>query len=293
MSRFRAVPAASAALAAAFLGVPAPAWAATPDVPETLRVSTGPYAGFQFCGAQTPPTFSTTNGSAPLFAASVRGVDPQPNLGGTIELARSGEQPFRTFQVTTGPVGHGWGVQIPTSTFSPGDYRWRIRAEGSDGPSAWAAWCTFTVTGPAPTPTPSSTEFTYSPDGGRHCLDVGGASKEDAARVQLWDCNGSLGQTWKTTPEGTLVNPNSGKCLDVAGAGTANGTKVQIYTCNGTAAQQWRHDQPTPGALTNPRSGKCLDVPYANFTNGVQVQIHECNGTNAQVWSAVSGESSP
>jgi hypothetical protein len=284
MRRIRSVVAAAAGLAAAFFSVPAAAWAATPDVPEALRISNGPYEGFQFCGAQTPPTFSTTNSFAPLFAASVKGVDPQPNLSGTMELARPGEQPFRTFQASTGPVGHEWGVQIPTSTFSLGDYQWRIRAEDPDGPSAWSAWCTFAVTGPASTPT----EFSYSPDGGKHCLDVSGASKEDAARVQVWDCNGSLGQTWKITPEGTMVNPNSGKCLDVADGGTANGAKVQIYTCNGTGAQQWRYDQPTPAAFTNPQAGKCLDVPYSNFTNGVQVQIHECNGTNAQIWKQIT-----
>ncbi|MFC0496019.1 RICIN domain-containing protein [Streptomyces mutabilis] len=283
MRRIRSVVAAAAGLAAALLalGLPSTAWAATPDVPEALRISTAPYAGFQQCGAETPPTFSTTNGSSPTFAASVRGLEAQPGLDGTIELARLGEQPFRTFQVDTG-AGHGWALQIPASTFDPGDYQWRIRAEGPEGPSAWAAWCAFTVTGPAPA------EFTYSPDGGEHCLDVSGAGKEDATRVQLWDCNGSLGQTWRATSEGTLVNPNSGKCLDVADGGTANGTKVQIYTCNGTGAQEWRYDQPTPAAFTNPRSGACLDVPYANFTNGVEVQIHECNGTGAQVWKRLT-----
>ncbi|MER7575371.1 RICIN domain-containing protein [Streptomyces sp. NPDC126514] len=274
----------AAGLATALLGLPGAAWAVTPDVPEALRISTGPYAGFQQCGAQTPPTFSTANGSAPLFAASVKGLDPQPHLAGTLELARPGEPPLHTYTVNTGPVGHEWGIQIPTSTFSPGDYQWRIRAENGDGPSAWSAWCTFTVTGPAATPT----AFTYSPDGGAHCLDVSGASKENAARVQLWDCNGSLGQTWRITAEGTLVNPNSGKCLDVANAGTANGTKVQIYTCNGTDAQQWRYAAPGPGAFTNPRSGKCLDVPYGDFRNGVQLQIHECNGTAAQLWKQLA-----
>ncbi|MFH8973419.1 RICIN domain-containing protein [Streptomyces sp. NPDC017890] len=282
MRRTRAV--LTVGLAAAFLAVPTAAWAATPDVPETLRISDGPYAGFQLCGAQTPPTFSTSNSFGPTFAASVKGVTPRPDLRGTMELARAGEQPFRTFQLSTGPIGSDWAVQVPTSTFSPGDYQWRIRAEGADGPSAWAAWCEFEVTGPSPAPT----EFTYSPDGGEHCLDVSGASKQDAARVQLWDCNGSSGQTWKSTPEGTLVNPNSGKCLDVADGGTANGSKTQIYACNGTGAQQWRYDRPTSAAFTNPQSGKCLDVPYSDFTNGVQVQIHECNGTQAQVWQRLA-----
>ncbi|WP_328875779.1 RICIN domain-containing protein [Streptomyces sp. NBC_00287] len=284
MRWMRYVIAVAAGLAIALLGVPGAAWAATPEVPEALRISNGPYEGFQQCGAQTPPTFSTTNSFGPQFAASVRGVEPQPNLAGTLELARAGGQPLHTYSVNTGPVGHVWAIQIPTSTFSPGDYQWRIRAENGDGTSAWSAWCAFTVTGPAATPT----ELTYSPDGGAHCLDVSGASKENAARVQLWDCNGSLGQTWRITPEGTLVNPNSGKCLDVANGATANGTKVQIYTCNGTDAQQWRYDTPGPAAFTNPRSGKCLDVPYANFSNGVQLQIHECNGTNAQLWKQLT-----
>ncbi|CAM5608321.1 Ricin B lectin domain-containing protein OS=Streptomyces griseomycini OX=66895 GN=FHS37_003932 PE=4 SV=1 [Streptomyces griseomycini] len=281
MRRNRSAAAAATGLAAAFLGLglPATAWAATPDVPEALRISTSAYAGFQQCGAATPPTFSTANGSAPMFAASVKGLEPQPGLAARMELARLGEQPFSALRTTTG-TGHVWAVQIPTSTFGPGDYQWRIRAEGAEGPSDWSAWCTFTVTGPEPAPT----GFAYSPDGGEHCLDVSGAGTEDATRVQLWDCNGSLGQTWRATPEGTLVNPNSGKCLDVADGGTADGTKVQIHTCNGTGAQQWRYDQTVPVGFVNPRSGKCLDVPYADFANGVRVQIHECNGTDAQVW---------
>jgi hypothetical protein len=282
MSRMRSLAAVS--LTAAFLGVPTAAWAATPDVPEALRISDGPMAGFQQCNAPTPPTFSNTNRFAPLFAASVPALEPQPYLGGTMEFARAGGQPYGTYRVDTGHYGHGWNLQIPADTFGPGDYQWRIRAEDDGEVSAWSAWCSFTVTGPAATPT----EFTYSPDGGAHCLDVGGAGKEDATPVQLWDCNGSLGQTWKSTPEGTLVNPNSGKCLDVAGAGTANGTPLQIYTCNGTGAQQWRHNEPTADAFSNPRSGKCLDVPYGNFSNGVRLQIHECNGTAAQVWKRLT-----
>ncbi|QNS05399.1 RICIN domain-containing protein [Streptomyces xanthii] len=283
MARTRSLVVAAAGLAAACAGLPTPAWAAVPDVPEALRISDGPYAGFQFCGTGTPPAFRADNAFSPLFAASVPTVEPQPGLAGTVELARPDEPAFRSYQVDTGPAGHGWGVQIPTSTFGAGDYRWRIRAENADGPSAWSAWCSFTVTTAETTPRP--TEFTYSPDGGRHCLDVAGSGTENATAVQLWDCNGSPGQVWKPASDpGTLVNPHSGKCLDVAGGGTADGTKVQIYACNGTGAQQWRHDTPTPGSLTNPASGKCLDVPYAEFANGVRVQIHACNGTDAQVW---------
>ncbi|GAA3501568.1 hypothetical protein GCM10019016_086750 [Streptomyces prasinosporus] len=287
MTRNRSAAAAATGLATAFLslGLPATAWAAAPDVPEALRISTSAYAGFQQCGAAAPPTFSTANSSAPMFAASVKGLEPQPGLAARMEFARPGEQPFRTLQTDAGH-GYVWAVQIPTSTFSPGDYQWRIRAEGPEGPSDWSAWCTFTVTGPEPAPTPA--EFTYSPDGGEHCLDVSGAGTEDATRVQLWDCNGSPGQTWRTTSEGTLVNPNSDKCLDVADGGTANGTKVQIHTCNGTGAQQWRYHQTVPAGFVNPPSGKCLDVPYADFANGVQLQIHECNGTDAQVWKQLT-----
>ncbi|MGW9249841.1 RICIN domain-containing protein [Streptomyces badius] len=275
----------AALVLAAFLGLPATASATpTADAPENLRISDGSYAGFQLCGDQSRPAFSTSNTFGPLFAASVKGLDPRPDLGGTLELARPGEQPFQVLPVSTGPLGHGWDVQLPTSTFSPGEYQWRIRAEGPAGPSAWSAWCTFTVTGPEATPT----GFTYSPDGGAHCLDVSGAGRENATPVQLWDCNGSAGQTWQVMPPGTLVNPNSGKCLDVAGAGIADGTTVQIYTCNGTGAQQWRHDEPTPDAFTNPSSVKCLDVPYADFANGVRVQIHACNGTDAQTWKRLT-----
>ncbi len=87
MRPIRSVVAAATGLAAAFLSVPATAWAATPDVPEVLRISNGPYEGFQLCGAQTPPKFSTTNNFAPTFATSVRLWDCNGSFYATISNA--------------------------------------------------------------------------------------------------------------------------------------------------------------------------------------------------------------
>ncbi|WP_086740712.1 hypothetical protein [Streptomyces glaucescens] len=98
----RVRPALTVGLAAALLGVPGAAWAAAPGVPEVLRISDGPYAGFQLCGAQSPPTFGTGKQSRPDVRRLGR-VEPQPHLNGTLELARPGAQPFRTTRSARAP----------------------------------------------------------------------------------------------------------------------------------------------------------------------------------------------
>jgi hypothetical protein len=72
------------------------------------------------------------------------------------------------------------------------------------------------------------------------CLDVPGSSTANGAQLQLWDCNGTGAQTWRTRTDGTLLNPNSNKCLDATGFGTTDGTRLQIWDCHGGSNQVWR-----------------------------------------------------
>ncbi|NUP46935.1 MAG: glycoside hydrolase family 3 [Catenulispora sp.] len=70
------------------------------------------------------------------------------------------------------------------------------------------------------------------------CLDVNAAGTGNGTVVQLYTCNGTVAQNWRPQPDGSLLNPNSGRCLDDAANG-GSGTQLQIWDCNGGANQKW------------------------------------------------------
>jgi hypothetical protein len=107
--------------------------------------------------------------------------------------------------------------------------------------------------------------------GGR-CVDVAGANPANGTAVQLWDCNGTVAQSWSV--DGPSIRA-LGKCLDVTAASRADGAKVQLYDCNGTGAQQWTARN---GTLVNTGSGKCLDGA------GTRLQIWTCATDPNQSW---------
>ncbi|ACU75716.1 glycoside hydrolase family 3 domain protein [Catenulispora acidiphila DSM 44928] len=119
----------------------------------------------------------------------------------------------------------------------------------------------------------------YVGQGGK-CLDLAADDNTNGAKVEIYTCNNTSGQSWSHLADGTLRS--AGKCMDVKGAGTANGTLVQIYDCNGTGAQVWKSG--SNGSLINPASGKCLDDPKSSTTDGTQLQIWDCNGNSNQSW---------
>jgi hypothetical protein len=57
--------------------------------------------------------------------------------------------------------------------------------------------------------------------------------------VQIYDCNGTPGQQWRTRSDGTIVNVGSGKCLDTTNNDTGNGTQLELRTCDGDTNQIW------------------------------------------------------
>ena len=66
------------------------------------------------------------------------------------------------------------------------------------------------------------------------CLDVTGASSEDRAPIQQFDCNGGGSEKWLVRPYNFLrfqyVNSRTGKCLDIPGA-TTSAVYIQQYRC--------------------------------------------------------------
>jgi hypothetical protein len=92
------------------------------------------------------------------------------------------------------------------------------------------------------------------------CLDAGAAS------VRLRGCNGTGGQSWTLTVDGTVQA--LGRCLQPAG-----GT-VRLRDCDGGPAQAWR---PGPaGALANRASGQCLSTP---------ARVAACDRSARQRWT--------
>ncbi|MGW2958375.1 ricin-type beta-trefoil lectin domain protein [Streptomyces sp. NPDC001220] len=112
------------------------------------------------------------------------------------------------------------------------------------------------------------------------CLEVGGGKKDNGTPVQIYTCNGSVGQKWAISGD-ALVNVNSGKCLEVKGGGITNGTVAQISTCNTkTPAQKWEYDTHATSRLYNPGTGNCLDL--ATYDNGRDARMWDCKGTDPQ-----------
>ncbi|MEU2895087.1 ricin-type beta-trefoil lectin domain protein [Streptomyces sp. NPDC001273] len=72
------------------------------------------------------------------------------------------------------------------------------------------------------------------------CMDVAWASKDDGALIQLARCSGNPAQTFVTSGEQYLVNPQSLKCVDAMWSGTANGTGLHLWTCGDTPNQKWQ-----------------------------------------------------
>ena len=156
---------------------------------------------------------------------------------------------------------------------------WTVTVTASDGTAGSAKSIRFTI-GVAP-----SLETAYRPGTGAvhlnyagKCLDDGGDSAANGAKIDIWSCNGSAAQNWAFYPDtdpgdaGEMVI--NGKCLDITARGTANGSKTQLWSCNGGLNQQWF--LVGDGELYNPVSGKCLDDPGWSTANGKQLDIWTC-----------------
>lgn len=122
--------------------------------------------------------------------------------------------------------------------------------------------------------------------GAGKCLDVTGGSTALGAAVQIWDCQGTPGQTWARTASGELTVFSGGtlRCLDAYGAGTSAGTRVVTWSCNGQANQRWTVN--ADGTIRGVQSGLCLDVANASTANGAAVHLWTCHGGANQRWSA-------
>jgi hypothetical protein len=128
------------------------------------------------------------------------------------------------------------------------------------------------------------------------------------ARLQQWDCSGSLEQQFHAHPYYHLygntwlyqfVNLRSGMCMEVRDGLTTAGAQIDQFPCatsgvvdSGNRRQLWEVTRFNGTGLyqVQPESNTamCLDVKNSDNSNGAKIQQWPCNGTGAQRWGGVS-----
>ncbi|MDR7279587.1 serine/threonine protein kinase [Catenuloplanes atrovinosus] len=114
--------------------------------------------------------------------------------------------------------------------------------------------------------------------GSGRCVDVPDSDASTGRAIQLWDCNGTAGQTFELTADGRLRA--LGRCLEVTGDG--DGSTLRIAACDGAWDQIFTLN--AVGDLVNVRADRCVDVMDGNTGNGALLQIWQCNGGTHQKW---------
>jgi GH25 family lysozyme M1 (1,4-beta-N-acetylmuramidase) len=82
---------------------------------------------------------------------------------------------------------------------------------------------------------------TVEPDGtlriAGKCLAVSGNGTASGTKIELWTClSNNIGQQWRMSGNGGVVNPHSGKCLTDPSSSAANGIALDITACPSTPA---------------------------------------------------------
>ncbi len=122
-------------------------------------------------------------------------------------------------------------------------------------------------------------------------LDVSNGSKDDRAKIQLYESNNTNAQRWKVESVGDgyvrIVNIGSGKVLDVSNGTAKSGTAVQQFQSNNSRAQKWvpvKNENGTYTFYSALGRNQVLDVSGAGSTNGTLMQIYDANETPAQMF---------
>jgi hypothetical protein len=128
-------------------------------------------------------------------------------------------------------------------------------------------------------------------------LDIAGASKNHAARLQQFDWNTGKHQRFFFWPSDrvpghySLMLLHSAKVLDVAGASKANGAPVQQWDLHGGDNQLFKPEPLGDGTyrLVARHSGQVLDVAGVSKSNGAPVNQWPWNGGDNQRWRLTGG----
>lgn len=133
------------------------------------------------------------------------------------------------------------------------------------------------------------------------CIDVSGASRDEGAKVQEWDCNGTVAQTFHISPVGggywKIINVNSGKGLDIKDASSAANAVVQQWSYGGGANQQFRFVARGGNQFSfhSRHTDMAVDLYWGRADNGTPLLQYPYHGTSNQhfTFDKVGGGSGP
>ncbi|MCW2936056.1 MAG: hypothetical protein JWM19_7018 [Actinomycetia bacterium] len=265
------------------------AWDYTPDggEGENADLCAWHHLGLVNLGTGTfamQPTWSNSANGC-LYATVNNPRNQTTNLNASVSVRVTGSATQGSPSFSASGLPRGLSINSATGVISgratwPGNYGVTVYATvGGLSSLAKLTWQVF--------PPRGAVKLYYN---NAHCVDNYRSSLASGTKVDIWGCNGSLGQTWAGFPDHTVRRYggssaiNTSKCLDIVGPSTANGAKVDLYTCNGQWYQVWNYNS-TTREWKNPHSGKCLTNPSSSLTNGTELIISTCTDSHSQQWT--------
>lgn len=131
-----------------------------------------------------------------------------------------------------------------------------------------------------------------------YCIDVQQGVVVNGTPIQMWPCNGTAAQAWKSTPykDGSFqlrlkAQPNY--CLDYYDSPnppkTNGGTPLHLWECSNAA--KWRATLSNTGSCNyrcilyyTDAYNQMIDLPNNFASAGARLQVWPFNNTTAQFW---------
>jgi len=122
------------------------------------------------------------------------------------------------------------------------------------------------------------------PEVGGKCLDVPNNQLVPGIRLQMWDCNNTIAQTFtydETSQQLTIGN----LCVESWGRGDP-GDAVGLGSCNGQANQRWKMLASKDYYQIIGINNRCLALRYAVKDNGAPLNVQDCDvGSPHRLWA--------
>ena len=129
------------------------------------------------------------------------------------------------------------------------------------------------------------------PGAGGKCLDVADARFSPGMRLQTWDCNGTVAQTFsydETNQQLTIGN----LCVESWGRGDPQDT-IGLGRCNGQPQQHWKMVASGDYYRILGAKDLCIDIKWADKANGTSLNLQTCQSRDNQLWALVEAPASP
>jgi hypothetical protein len=120
------------------------------------------------------------------------------------------------------------------------------------------------------------------------CLDLPGQSAVNGARLQLWDCNGLMGQQWLFDAEDAKIRymDDPSKCVDVPGGEAVEGQLLWLWDCVDVPGQVVGYDaaEKTIYFASSNDATLCWNLIAGDTSNGNAIGVSQCDGSGSQQW---------